>query len=128
MMGLGRRAATVTGALDMLRASPRADGVIVAHPTVDTLKIVEDRHVVETADRTRLWAAQTPQIFRSASLREAHAAARKDGFVGTDDSSLVERDGGLVLVFEGPRDNIKVTVPEDHAFVEAVLRRSSEKG
>jgi 2-C-methyl-D-erythritol 4-phosphate cytidylyltransferase len=121
------RAETIRGALGKLRTTPEADGVIVAHPSVDTLKVVERGRIVGTADRLRIWAAQTPQVFRSLSLRAAHDAALKEGFVGTDDSSLVERWGGLVMVFEGPRDNIKITVPEDRAYVEAVLTRASKE-
>ena len=51
----------------------------------------------------------------------AHEAAAADGFVGTDDSSLVERMGGRVACVESPSDNIKVTVPEDRRPVEAIL-------
>jgi len=117
-----------TGALAMLRATENADGVIVGHPSVDTLKLVDKGRVVETADRSRVWAVQTPQVFRASALRDAHESARRDGFVATDDSALVERYGGVVMVFEGPRDNIKITVPEDHAFVEAaLLRREKEE-
>ncbi len=55
-------------------------------------------------------------------------ARQQEGFVGTDDSSLVERAGGRVVLVEGPRDNIKVTVPEDLALVEAVLGRREGGG
>ena len=55
--------------------------------------------------------------------RRAHAAALSDGFVGTDDSSLIERLGGRVLVVEGPRDNIKLTVPEDFQLLEAAVQK-----
>ena len=54
-------------------------------------------------------------------MRRAHAAALSDGFVGTDDSSLIERLGGRVLVVEGPRDNLKMTVPEDYELLEAAV-------
>ena len=56
-------------------------------------------------------------------LRRAHAAALSDGFVGTDDSSLIERLGGRVLVVEGPRDNIKMTVPEDYKLMEVAVMK-----
>ncbi len=54
-------------------------------------------------------------------MRRAHAQAVADGFVGTDDSSLVERIGGHVLCVDSPRDNLKVTVPEDLRPVTAIL-------
>jgi 2-C-methyl-D-erythritol 4-phosphate cytidylyltransferase len=117
------RAETAVGALDVLRAHPEADGVVVGHPSVDTLKVVEGGRIVDTPDRSRIWAVQTPQVFRARALRSAHEAASDDGYLGTDDAALVERNGGAVMVFEGPRDNIKITVPEDHAFAETVLER-----
>ncbi len=117
------RPETATGALEMLEARPGIDGVVVGHPSVDTLKTVEGGHIVDTPDRSRIWAVQTPQVFRAGALRSAHESARRDGYLGTDDAALVERNGGAVMVFEGPRDNIKITVPEDHAFAEAVLGR-----
>ncbi len=97
------------------------DGVIVGHPSIDTLKSVVDGIVESTPERASLWAVQTPQVFRADELRSAHIAASRAGFVGTDDASLIEWQGGRVAVIEGPRDNIKVTVPEDLAIAEAIL-------
>lgn len=111
----------VTRCLDTLVERPEADGAVVGYPSVDTLKVVEGDVVVETPDRSRFWAVQTPQAFRSRALRRAHASAAAAGYLGTDDASLVERSGGRVVVVEGPRDNIKVTVSEDLAYVSAVL-------
>ena len=112
----------IAGPLAALASSVDVDGVVVGYPAVDTLKIVSDGAVTETPDRTRYWAVQTPQVFRAATLRAAYAAADRDRFLGTDDASLVERNGGRVVVFEGPRDNVKVTTAEDLVFVEAALR------
>lgn len=108
-------------ALAMLKGTLDADGAIVGHPAVDTLKVVGDGIVVGTPDRSMFWNAQTPQIFRAEILRRAHVEALSQGFVGTDDSSLVERLGAKVLLVDGPRDNIKVTVPEDAGPVVAAL-------
>ena len=99
------------------------DGAVVAHPAIDTLKVVENGVIAGTPDRNVFWNAQTPQVFRSGILRRAHAAALSDGFVGTDDSSLIERLGGRILVVEGPRDNVKLTVPEDYQMLEAAVRK-----
>ncbi len=102
--------------------SSDADGVVVGHPAYDTLKVVDaDARVLDTPDRSTMWVAQTPQVFLAGALRRAHAAAAADGFEGTDDASLVERAGGAVLMVEGPRWNIKVTVQEDLGVVEALL-------
>lgn len=103
---------------------PRAlDGVVCGQPAVDTLKIIDaDGRFVETPPRAKFWTVQTPQVFWTESLRRAYIWADRTGFVGTDDSSLVEGMGGRVSGFESPRDNLKVTLPEDLAPVEAALR------
>jgi 2-C-methyl-D-erythritol 4-phosphate cytidylyltransferase len=110
-------------ALAALSADSDAVGAVVGHPSVDTLKLVEGDSVVSTPDRSQYWAVQTPQVFSAVALRRAYARAAAEGFAGTDDSSLVERDGGRVLLVEGPRDNIKVTLAEDLVLVEAAIRR-----
>ena len=105
-----------------LKGNIDADGAVVAHPAIDTLKVVENGVIVGTPDRSVFWNAQTPQVFRAGIYRRAHASALSDGFVGTDDSSLIERLGGRVLVVEGKRDNIKLTVPEDYLMLVAAVR------
>lgn len=105
-----------------LKGNIDADGAVVAHPAIDTLKVVENGVIVGTPDRSVFWNAQTPQVFRAGIYRRAHASAFSDGFVGTDDSSLIERLGGRVLVVEGKRDNIKLTVPEDYLMLVAAVR------
>lgn len=105
-----------------LKGNIDADGAVVAHPAIDTLKVVENGVIVGTPDRSVFWNAQTPQVFRAGIYRRAHASALSDGFVGTDDSSLIERLGGRVLVVEGKRDNIKLTVPEDYSMLVAAVR------
>lgn len=117
---IGHTIAIVKGNID-------CDGAIVAHPAIDTLKVVENGVVAGTPDRSVFWNAQTPQMFRAGILRRAHAAALSDGFVGTDDSSLIERLGGRILVVEGPRDNMKLTVPEDYELLEAAVRKIYER-
>ncbi len=108
--------------INTVRGNLDADGAVVAHPAIDTLKVVEDGVIVGTPDRRVFWNAQTPQVFRTGIYRRAHASALSDGFVGTDDSSLIERLGGRVLVVEGKRDNIKLTVPEDLALLASAIR------
>lgn len=120
-------------AISMLKGNLDADGVVVAHRSIDTLKVVEGGVIVGTPDRTVFWNAHTPQVFRAGIYRRAHASALADGFVGTDDSALIERLGGRVLVAEGPRNNIKLTVPEDYLMLstcirQALLKRKAEEG
>ena len=111
----------VSHALNMLKGTLDIDGVVVGHPSIDTLKVVEENSIVGTPDRTMFWVAQTPQVFRADVIRRACQTAMSEGFVGTDDSSLVERIGGRVSMLAGPRDNIKVTVPEDVGPLVAAL-------
>ncbi|MEG0476912.1 MAG: 2-C-methyl-D-erythritol 4-phosphate cytidylyltransferase [Raoultibacter sp.] len=112
----------IAHAINILKGNIDCDGAVVAHQAVDTLKVVENGVIVGTPDRTVFWNAQTPQVFRSGIYRRAHASALSDGFVGTDDSSLIERLGGRVLVVEGKRDNIKLTVPEDYLMLAAAVK------
>lgn len=120
---------TVSSTFSALEADPSAAGAIVGQPAIDTLKIAEGGHVAYTPDRSQFWAVQTPQTFRAEALRDAYARAAADGFVGTDDAEIVEHAGGRVLLVEGPRDNIKITVAEDMALVEATLElRASGEG
>ena len=115
--------------MNALRGNMDVDGVIVGHPSIDTLKVVNERSIVGTPDRHMFWVAQTPQVFHAAILRSAYNAAMFEGFVGTDDSSLVERIGGQIHMTNGPRDNIKVTVPEDVGPVVAALTaRLNQRG
>lgn len=98
-----------------------ADGVITAVGVIDTIKSVKGAVVGSTLEREFLVAVQTPQAFRLDVLRDAHLAAREQGFEGTDDAALVERIGGVVAVVEGSRENIKVTFGEDLARVDAII-------
>lgn len=112
---------TIEAVIARVRNDASVDGAICAHPSTDTLKVVEGGIVRSTPDRSRYWAVQTPQAFRVATILAAHEAAVAEGFVGTDDSSLVERQGGRVACVEGPSDNMKMTMPEDRRPMEAIL-------
>lgn len=79
----------------------------------DTVKVVKDGMVVETLDRSLLWRAQTPQGSDLQQLLDASEQASKDGFAGTDESSLLERAGIQVRAVEGEKSNIKITWEED---------------
>ncbi len=97
-------------------------GAIVGVPAKDTIKKVNAGLVIEsTPDRSVLWQAQTPQIFRKQLLMDAYESATKDSFVGTDDASLVERIGGVVKLVEGDRENLKITYPVDLKIAEMIL-------
>ncbi len=117
----------ITRCLDGAREFGNA---VAALPLTDTLKAVDDAQIVQrTVDREGLWAVQTPQAFRIATLFDAHIAARDQGWSGTDEASLVERFGAepVHLVLGAP-DNLKVTRPGDLKLAEALLRaRSGEQ-
>lgn len=119
---------TIEAVVARVRSDATLAGAICAHPSADTLKVVADGIVQATPERSRYWAVQTPQVFHTATVLAAHLAAAREGFVGTDDASLVERAGGRVAVVESPSDNMKVTVPEDRLPVEAILARRIERG
>jgi 2-C-methyl-D-erythritol 4-phosphate cytidylyltransferase len=101
---------------------PEAAGVIAAAPITDTVKRVEGDAIVATEDRDRLWAAQTPQAFRTAALRDAHAGGPQTA--ATDDAMLVERAGGSVLIEPAPPENLKVTTAVDLRVAEMLLARN----
>ena len=97
------------------------DGAVTAVQAKDTIKTAENGVVTGTPDRNSLWQAQTPQTFRYGVILSAHLAAESDHYLGTDDSSLVERIGGRVRIIQGDYHNIKLTTPEDLILAEAFL-------
>ena len=94
-----------------------ADGAIPVVPVSDTIKRVSGSAVLETVPRDDLVAVQTPQAFRAAALRRAHAESAE----GTDDAALIEAAGGQVVVVAGDPANLKVTAAVDLAQVRALL-------
>jgi 2-C-methyl-D-erythritol 4-phosphate cytidylyltransferase len=123
-----------------LVADPDAAAAIAATPVTDTIKQVakgargtlcmSGMHnvplVIEsTLDRERLWAAQTPQVFRAVALREALAAGPERVAAATDEAMLVEAAGGGVLIHPSPSQNLKVTRPLDLKLAELLLAERS---
>jgi 2-C-methyl-D-erythritol 4-phosphate cytidylyltransferase len=97
-------------------------GIVAAVPVTDTIKEVDATGTITaTPDRSRLWAAQTPQGFGVEQLRQAHSIASVEGWTVTDDAALFERLGLPVRVLEASAANIKVTTPFDLTIAEAVL-------
>lgn len=111
-----------------VRAAAAEGAATVGVPVKDTVKEVgPDGRILRTCDRSLLWFTQTPQVFRRDIIENAHRAAVRDGFKGTDDTSLVERLGIAVRMIRGDYGNIKITTPEDLILAEALLagRRES---
>lgn len=95
---------------------------IAAIPARDTIKVVDvDRQIQQTPDRTALWQAQTPQVFRYDLLATAYRAAHEQDLRGTDDAALLEALDLPVYIFEGESRNLKITTPEDLLLAEALL-------
>jgi 2-C-methyl-D-erythritol 4-phosphate cytidylyltransferase len=116
-----------------LERRPDAAGVIAAAPLTDTVKRAREPRpangdferggptVAKTESRDHLWAAQTPQVFRTDALRAAHAADPQLLAAATDDAMLVEKAGGKVLIEPAPGENLKVTTPADLRVAELLL-------
>jgi 2-C-methyl-D-erythritol 4-phosphate cytidylyltransferase len=99
-------------------------GLIVAVPVKDTIKVVDEARIVrETPDRSNLWAAQTPQGFEVKLLKKCHEEGREKGWEVTDDAALFEKCGLPVLIVEGEETNLKVTTPVDLSVAEFILRQ-----
>ncbi|MFE8073127.1 2-C-methyl-D-erythritol 4-phosphate cytidylyltransferase [Marinobacteraceae bacterium S3BR75-40.1] len=102
-------------------------GGLLAVPMSDTVKRRDaEGRVSETVDRSVLWRAYTPQMFRFETLRRALEEAAETGRTVTDEASAVEALGLAPKLVEGRPDNLKVTVPEDLALVEAILAYNKE--
>ncbi|MGA7343790.1 MAG: 2-C-methyl-D-erythritol 4-phosphate cytidylyltransferase [Terracidiphilus sp.] len=117
-------AATIERTIDAVAQNGAA---IVGLPAVDTIKQVErTAHgalITSTIPREFVVLAQTPQGFRFGLLRQAFAEAMQDGFVGTDEASVVERAGHPVAVVHGSQVNLKITQPGDLELAEFYLRQ-----
>ncbi|MGI8460351.1 MAG: 2-C-methyl-D-erythritol 4-phosphate cytidylyltransferase, partial [Solirubrobacterales bacterium] len=104
-----------------LEAEPELAGLIVATPVTDTTKeVLRGARIQRTLDRSTLWAAQTPQVFRTDALRDALGATELIA-QASDDAMLVERNGGRVDVHRAPPANIKVTSASDLRLAELLL-------
>jgi 2-C-methyl-D-erythritol 4-phosphate cytidylyltransferase len=123
----------IDGCVRKLLDRPDAAGVIAAAPLTDTIKRAREPRpaqgefprggptVATTESRDHLWAAQTPQVFRTESLRQAHAQDPQLIRAATDDAMLVEKAGGKVLIEPAPAGNLKVTTPVDLRLAELLL-------
>jgi 2-C-methyl-D-erythritol 4-phosphate cytidylyltransferase len=130
--------ALVEALVAALAADPEAAGVIAAAPLTDTVKRTDHRDRTKTAstpqeganavqvvrgteDRSTLWAAQTPQVFRTTELRAALAVDDATRDAATDEAMLVEAAGGTVLIHPSSPQNIKVTTPHDLRLAQWML-------
>lgn len=98
-------------------------GGILAVPVHDTLKRVNGQRINETIDRSQIWRAMTPQMFRYGVLKQALQDGEQRGATITDEASAVELQGHQPIIIEGRPDNIKITRPEDLQLAEFYLER-----
>ncbi len=120
----------IEGVVATLAAEPAADGAIAATPVTDTIKRAAPGAATnaascidETIDRGRLWAAQTPQVFRVEALRRALDAGPGQVEAATDEAMLIEAAGGRVLIHPASPENLKVTTPLDLRLAELLIQR-----
>lgn len=112
---------------DCCEQAAKAGAAIIGIPAKDTIKKVDKNgFVTETPDRKTIWQVQTPQVFKTELLKEAYDKADSEGFLGTDDASLVEWLGKPVKVVRGDESNIKITYPRDLKLAEFLLREQSD--
>ncbi len=112
---------------DVIKAVRKYGAAIAGMPAMDTVKqverISEGAVITATIPRERVVMAQTPQGFRYSVLKKAFDEATADGFLGTDEASLVERSGHEVAVVMGSPRNIKITTPADMELAEFFLKK-----
>jgi 2-C-methyl-D-erythritol 4-phosphate cytidylyltransferase len=107
-----------------IREARDFDCVAVGVNVKDTIKVIDDNgFVVSTPERSKLFAVQTPQVFKFDIYKNALDKALADGKDFTDDCQLVEYVGGKVKMVSGSYDNIKITTPDDIPFAENILRQ-----
>ncbi|HWX91332.1 MAG TPA: 2-C-methyl-D-erythritol 4-phosphate cytidylyltransferase [Terriglobales bacterium] len=117
----------VTSAIidEVIEGAKKFGAAIAGMPAVDTVKQVERTAngalITSTVPRERVVMAQTPQGFRYDILKNAFDEAATDGFIGTDEASLVERSGKEVAVVMGSARNLKITTPADMLLAEFYL-------
>ncbi len=111
---------------ESIHSAVRFGAVVVAMPVKETIKMAHsDGTVLKTLDRESLWQIQTPQSFQAKLIKEAYHKAIENGFIGTDDASLVEQLGVKVHILPGSYTNIKITTEEDLMLAHLFLSVSS---
>ena len=119
---------TIVGVIEAVK---KYEAAIAGVPAIDTVKQVDRTAdgavVIATVPRERMVLAQTPQGFRFGLLKKAFDEAAADGFMGTDEASLIERSGGTVHVVMGSPRNMKITTPADLELAEFFLSQENRR-
>lgn len=110
-----------------IEEAKKNSAVVVGVPVKDTIKIInENNEIIDTPNRSQLWAVQTPQTFKYDVLKKAYEDAFECDFYGTDDAMLVERIGYKVKMIEGSYNNIKITTREDLSVGSQILKEENQ--
>ncbi len=110
-----------------IEAAKNCGAAAVGVPVKDTIKVVnKDNIIVDTPERSTLYAVQTPQIFDYQTFKKALEKVEADGMDFTDDCRLIEYSGGCVKMVAGSYSNIKITTPEDIAVAESIINKGNE--
>jgi 2-C-methyl-D-erythritol 4-phosphate cytidylyltransferase len=112
----------------VFQVAQETGAAVCGHPATDTLKEMgESNQVAKTLDRSKIWAVQTPQIFRRELILNAYREIRQSGAVVTDDTAAVEKIGVPVKVVHYPEVNVKITSPADWALARTFLAVRASK-
>lgn len=104
-------------------AAVKSGSAILACPVVGTVKEAKEKTIVKTVDRTNLYEAQTPQVFRADIIKKAYTNLKNlNGSKISDDSQLVEALGEKVAIVETDSSNMKITYPSDVSVAEAIIK------
>ena len=121
---------TITRLVSGSKKDPKVKGTVLAAPARETIKRISDSReetIEATIPREKVWHAQTPQTFFYKEILEAHNKAKEEEFIGTDDSSLVERMGWRVNIVRGRHENIKITTPLDLFLAELIMSKNGKE-
>lgn len=114
--------------MESISRAEQVGGAVVASRMIATVKRADDSgRIIGTVPRADLWMAQTPQTFRRELLLRAYEQAARDGAAATDDSQLVERIGGTVVIVEESAINMKITTVDDLKIAEGMMKRKDER-
>lgn len=119
------RAEQLVGLLKVVR---KENAVVLAHRLTDSVKLHSDSGHLESLDRSRLWAMETPQVFARELITKAYAKVVQKELRITDDAAAVETLGHPVALLENNRPNPKLTQPEDLAWFEFLYAREQSSG
>ena len=100
-------------------------GAIASVPVKDTIKVSFGGFIESTPERSRLYSAQTPQIFKTVEFKEA--IEKEENIFLTDDSLVFERGGKRVFLSKGENTNIKITTPEDKEIALQIIKKGAKK-